>query len=406
VHRIALALGIVLLAPTLVRADVVVTTDGRRIEGTVSEREGKIVVKRRGVEILIDKAEVAKIESDTGERDELAKKRAALAPDDAAGRYALALWCKERGLGAEWRELLNETIKVDPDHVQARRDLGFVKDQGQWIQEDDLRRKLGQEKVDGRWMPAAEAKRARRSGEVRKLLVRVSLNLSKNGPRGEQAQKELDGLLSDDPVLVAPLVEERLGEHDAGVRLAMVELLGKLKVKSTAPKLIELVFGDEDRAVREAAAVALWATGDVAGRTQVVQSLYHQKQTVRDLAADALKAANDPETFPYLVEALYLRGLKTVADVEPGVSRGGFGTVRAQGVFGGYNAPSMVSAGEVPTTVVETFLYSHKVLNALKKITGRDFDFSKHDWWKWWEKEGRAKLLPNAPAPGATPTGK
>jgi hypothetical protein len=32
------------------------------------------------------------------------------------------------------------------------------------------------------------------------------------------------------------------------------------------------------------------------------------------------------------------------------------------------------------------------VLLALQKISGKDFDYSQPDWWKWWNDEGHSKL--------------
>ncbi len=388
---------LILLSAGSVYADTVITTDGRRLEGTVTERDGKIVVSpRKGIEIILDKADIEKIEVGSSLRDELVKKKADLVPGDPEPRYALAVWCKEKGLSAEARELLEEVLKLSPDHAQARRDLGYVKDGEQWVTEDALRKKLGFEKVHGKWVPAAEAKRMRRAEEVKKLLVRFALVYPKKDKKAEAAREELDALAKEDPTLIGPLVEERLGEHDATVRLAFVQLLGKAKAKLQGAKLVQLAFEDEDSDVRLAAAWSAWQTEDNALRTQLVQSLYHAKPIIRDRAAEALGYIEDSTVVPYLIEALYLHGTKTVeVEVERPVTRG-IGGVSVQGNFGGY----YVQMGEVEVQTRHVYVYSKKVLGALKRITKKDYDFSKKDWFDWWEKEGKkqAEKKPEKPA--------
>jgi hypothetical protein len=383
-------LAALLLVATPALADTVVMNNGTTIEGTVTEKDGKVVVKKKnGIEITLDRADIAKIEVGNSLRDEYAKKKADLVPGDPEPRYALAQWCKDKGLTGEQKEMLEEVLKLSPDHPAARRDLGYVKDGDQWITEDAYRKKLGYEKVNGKWIPAADAKRQKRQEEIKKLLVRFALAWPKKDKKADQAKAELDALVNDEPGVVGPMVEERLGEHDAGVREQLVELLGKVKAKSSAPKLITMVFEDEDRDVRLTAAKAAWALEDVAARTKIVQSLFASKKVIRDRAGDALGCVQDPLTIPYLIEALYLVTVQEVVkDDEPPISRGWNG-IRAEGNFGGY----YVQAGETQTETKVVFLYSKKVLAALKEMTGKDFDFSKHDWFQWWEKEGKAKFL-------------
>jgi hypothetical protein len=396
-----LLLALLLAGPAL--ADTVVTTDGRRLEGTVTERDGKIVVSpKKGIEIILDKSEIDRIEAGSSVKEDFAKKKADLVPGDPEPRYALAQWCKEKGLLAEQKQMLEDVIRLAPDHAQARRDLGYVKDGDQWITEDDLRKKLGFEKVNGKWVPAADAKRARRAEEIRKLLLRFALVWPHQDQKATAARAELDALEKEDPTLVGPLVEERLGEHDATVRFALVVLLGKAKAKASAPRLVALTFQDDDRDVRIAAAKSAWQCEDVGARTAIVQSLFNSKKVIRERAADALDYIQDPETIPYLMEALYLVA-QTQVEVEDAPISRSFGGVAAEGNFGGY----WITAGSVAVETRYVYLYSKKALAALKRMTGKDFDFSKHDWFEWWKTEGHDKFAKPAPAkPAAQPDPK
>jgi hypothetical protein len=395
---VPLLLGVFAAVPAF--ADTVFLKDGRTLEGTVSHRDGKVVVTlKKGMEVLLEPEEVERVVPGESLRDAFEHKRADLVPGDPEPRYVLAQWCKENGLAGEARALLEEVIRLDPDHAQARRDLGYVRDGGQWVLEEELRRRLGFEKVDGRWVPAADARRQKRTSEVRKLLVKIAFDLPRVGPKNVEAHASLEALARDpEPALVAPLVEERLVEHDPEVRRAFVELLGKLRQKSSAPKLVGLVFDDSSGDVVAAAGSAVWATGDIPSRTALVQNLFHKRLEVRNRAADALAAAGDPETVPYLIEALYLRVVKTV-EVQPDeqvIMRGSAGEPVLAGRFGEYHAPLLgVSLGAAPGVhVEEEFLCSRHALAALQRITGKNFEFLKSDWYEWWTKEGKAQLLP------------
>jgi predicted esterase len=66
-------------------------------------------------------------------REVIQRKRAALAAADADGRYQLSLYATNLGLKPEAQALLEEALKVDPDHKPTRQLLGFVRYYGQWL---------------------------------------------------------------------------------------------------------------------------------------------------------------------------------------------------------------------------------------------------------------------------------
>src|SRR5581483_11433331 len=97
---ISLALG--LASPAF--ADTVWLKDGRKLEGSVAHRDGKVVVTlRKGVDVILDPGEIDKVEVGESLRDVFEKKKADLIPGDPEPRYMLAQWCKENGLAPEWR---------------------------------------------------------------------------------------------------------------------------------------------------------------------------------------------------------------------------------------------------------------------------------------------------------------
>lgn len=99
---------------------------------------------------------------------EFEKKLAAVNQEDAKQLFDLALWAEANGLGADSKRLLRKVIKIDKDHAEARKILGYVKsDDGKWVTERELERlnakkeeeamlDKGLRKYKGEWIPIAD----------------------------------------------------------------------------------------------------------------------------------------------------------------------------------------------------------------------------------------------------------
>jgi pimeloyl-ACP methyl ester carboxylesterase len=61
------------------------------------------------------------------------KKLAKLKAEDAGGHYRLAQWCKRMKLAVEAKALFEKVLTLDPNHSGSRRELGYVKVDGQWV---------------------------------------------------------------------------------------------------------------------------------------------------------------------------------------------------------------------------------------------------------------------------------
>ena len=90
--------------------------------------------------------------------DEYTKRTAALAADDAAGHYRLALWCKENGLAAFALREHRAVVTLNTDHKASRRALGYEFVHGRWAKGKDLMQLKGFREIDGRWVTPEEYK--------------------------------------------------------------------------------------------------------------------------------------------------------------------------------------------------------------------------------------------------------
>lgn len=126
------ALGCILLT-AVARADVVVLKDGRQIEGTVIEQtDQRVVIQTRFGINEFSAAEVERVDRKATPQEEF-KSRRASAEGDAKALYELYLWAQGNGLKGEAKRVLRDVIEIDPDHENARKLLGYVRHDGEWM---------------------------------------------------------------------------------------------------------------------------------------------------------------------------------------------------------------------------------------------------------------------------------
>jgi hypothetical protein len=163
-----LILVLALAAPA--QADLVYTKDGRKFEGDVIREGGKIIIKTKFARVTLDKNEVDRIVKKTTPAKEFKAKFTAAeieargtrrykgekrkeAVDGATRRfYHLGLWAKDKHLVTDSKSCFRRVIELQPDHVNARRELGQVKHEGAWVAIAIKMRAEGKVLYRGEWM--------------------------------------------------------------------------------------------------------------------------------------------------------------------------------------------------------------------------------------------------------------
>jgi hypothetical protein len=108
-------------------ADVVTLTDGKTLEGRVSETpEGIQILLPNGGALFLPKDRVARVEKKPTAVEVFQERRKALAPDDLEGRLDLAEWAKAQGFERPMQRLLREVLALDPGNLRAQTLLGRV----------------------------------------------------------------------------------------------------------------------------------------------------------------------------------------------------------------------------------------------------------------------------------------
>jgi hypothetical protein len=150
------------------RADVVYLTNGRSVEGKVTEAAGRVTVAMTQGSVSFPRDQVKRIEKSESVVEVFERKRAALADGDAAARAALGTWARGEGMEAKAKELFREAMAIDPDQAKARQGLGFVLFNGKWMTPDEKMRAMGMVQFEGQWVtPEAVADIKRQRAETR-----------------------------------------------------------------------------------------------------------------------------------------------------------------------------------------------------------------------------------------------
>src|SRR5690606_31241832 len=129
-----------LLLASSAAADVVHLKDGRKIEGTIVERtDTKVIVQTKFGPTELKASDVDRIEEKSTPKEEF-KQRLDEAEGDAEKLFQVYIWAKGRNLDADAKRALREVVKIDPEHENARKLLGYVRYEDRWVSESEHER--------------------------------------------------------------------------------------------------------------------------------------------------------------------------------------------------------------------------------------------------------------------------
>ncbi len=116
------------------RSDQFHLEDGRVIEGSIVREVGDLVSIRdlEGKVVTIDRDQITKTVKKETPLDQYRNRLSNLEDDDLAGQIEIANWCTSVKLNSEALKHWKVVIRLDPDHDQGRRVLGYVWIGGDW----------------------------------------------------------------------------------------------------------------------------------------------------------------------------------------------------------------------------------------------------------------------------------
>lgn len=405
-----LTIGLCLCATASASADVVMLRNGGRIRGRLqSDADGSVVVVETllGGTVAVDQSAIENIERRSLLLEEY-ETRARDVADEVQPRWELAEWCKANGLREAREEQLSLLLNIDPDHEDARRILGHVRHNGQWLTRDEWMTSRGYVRHNGKYVTQQERDLLLKSEEERAAetawypKVRQWFNWAtgRNAQRAADGRAQLAGLTDPD---AAPAVVNFLGGHrDAEVRLLCVRLLGQMAGPKPVEPLVAKSLYDSSHDVRMAARGAIRADQYPLAMEFYVPELKSDSNEIVQRAAVAIRDMGDKTAVPYLIGALVTHHRwKVEVPQAPTVSViGGEGSwlpPEIEGLartgqlpYGAIVIPPATQARTTRTVTIKGDVKNAEVLAALKRITGQDFGYNKRAWEIWWQTQANS----------------
>lgn len=192
--RVALLLSCVLAAPALpAQADSVHLKGGRVLEGAATLEGDKVQVQLEGGRVSVARSEVERIERATPPMQVAEERERALAKDDLPGLLALANYCREHDLRGKEQTLLTRALALDPEHVEVRRRLGYVRTAEGWVNAEVIARRAERDRTQ-RALDELELRKRRAELELEQEKLRGKRTRSaESGSNVQTAQAAEDG---------------------------------------------------------------------------------------------------------------------------------------------------------------------------------------------------------------------
>lgn len=145
------------------KADVVVLTNGKTLEGRVTREGDSVVIELAQGVIRIPSDKVRAIQPKRTALDEYADRRAELQKEVADGKlprakaadrwFELSEWAAGHNFTRAREECLKLTLEMDTNHAAARKAKGFVEHNGKWVSFAERNSSMGFVQFKGRWVP-------------------------------------------------------------------------------------------------------------------------------------------------------------------------------------------------------------------------------------------------------------
>ncbi len=380
-------------------ADVLHLKTGGQVEGRlVGTEDGYYRIRTTVGVVRLPVAVVERVEPGPTVFDEY-DRRLARAGDTADAQVELAEWCGGAGLKAEARQHYERALALDPNHVAARRALGFARVGHLWVESRRPAARPAERAEGARERPADEPQRlaAALQGQWERRLRAIRSGLLESVSERAFQEGRARVLEIRDPLAVLPMTRVLSGGNLA-CRLLLVEALAGFEEDEATLNLAVLALTDPAAAVRDRAVRELVRRQDPRVVPHYREALRSGNEAVVRRAAYALGRLGAREAIPDLVQALTARGERwvevpaetfthrvpelfsrpTVVHLD-GLTRVIWCPQVGIGAFG----------GSIDNTRVrrEVTVYRTEVLEALRHITGQRFGFDAADWLRWYEEQ-------------------
>lgn len=379
----ALSLG------SVARGDVFLLRSGGQVEGEWTNREQSRTAPNEvrtatGIRVQFAAAHVEQRAPQLKQEAEYQR----IAPTYGASiedQWKLAQWCRENSLPHHRTGHLEAILKIDPNHVAARRALGYRQHGNQWITKEEKNRSAGYELYRGRWrltqdIEVQEERASRDLAEMEWLVKLKRWRADLTTERAVQAYRQFEELR--DPLAVPALSKLLVQERHRKVKLLYLDALLRIGDGSAVQSLVHTALNDADNEIFLETADRLEKLPPHLITKPLIDSLRDANNVRVNRAAYLMGKTGDRRLVSPLVDALITLHRTKVAP-----SGGDTTSFGGDGSFG-------MSRGNEPQ-IVEVPVQNRAVLDALVELTGQNFDYDQRAWRRWYDLE-RGRIFAEA----------
>jgi hypothetical protein len=365
------------LAARPAAADLFILDNDSQIRGTLvnadeTPRKTYVIRTDQG-EVTLERQQVVKVVRESPDRVEY-ESLAPTYPDTVAGQWALAEWCRERNLGDLRERHLRRIVELDPEHVESRRALGYMKHEGRWTTQEELMTSRGFVYFRGKWVYPQEVQlyEERQAVKLAELDWQQKLDQWRKWlDKADKAETARAAIVAiDDPYAVKTLRTFAEDEQNPSIRLLYVEALGRIGTPAACGLLIDISLLDAEEEVRLSALDELERHKHPDLTELYVKALKHKSNAIVNRAGIGLARLRDPSSVGPLIDALVTTHKETIQ-----VRGGGTTTTFGDNGTGFQQGPQFQT--------IKQDLQNEAVRDALVLITGANFHFDEEAWHHW-----------------------
>lgn len=380
------ALTLIVILPTFAQADDRIRLrSGGEVAGTVVSEEEQgddkllTISLASGGSLKLLRSQIGQIETTTPEELAYAEQLKTLV-DTPDGHFQLALWCEEQRLRPQQEYHLLQVIKLDPEHEDARHDLGYSRIRGEWATRDQILRRDGR-LSNGMLFEEFEIERRKDDFEARQTEYIRNLRVWRKGIGKTRHAEMLANIQAvEDPAAVRPIVDLLSKETSRDGKMLWLETLAQIRHPDVQDPLIQIALLEEEELVRSRAINILKTFEDPSTQRYFMVYLDPAKYppSVINRAGRALVELGNREAVRALIESV------VTSHKVDNPNAGSAGAISP--TFDNQGGGSFKFGGGGPKTVTVQSK-NEGVRSALQEITGVDYQFDKAAWMNWYSSQ-------------------